>query len=96
MYSIEDDNGSLIVEATPDFYTKKLSPVICLITGETQSVGSRQPDVQLAIGALGALFKLRRALLRQQVDPIARFLYEYTEYNLTRFGTTKMNAPVRC
>ena len=60
IYMMEDKSGSIVIEATPDFYVRKVAPIIYIIIGETESVGSEEPEVQLAIGALGALIKLRR------------------------------------
>ena len=45
------------VESTPDFYIRKQSPIVYLTMGEVESVNSRDPEMQLAIGALGMLSK---------------------------------------
>jgi len=60
VYTMEDKSGSLTIEATPDFYVRKFAPIIYIIIGETESSGSEDPEVQLAVGALGALIRLRR------------------------------------
>jgi len=57
---MEDESGSVVAEATPDVYARKVFLIIYIIIGETDSVGSQHPEVQLAIGALGSLIKLKR------------------------------------
>ena len=45
------------VESTPNFYIWKQSPIVYLTIGEVESVNNRDPEMQLAIGALGMLSK---------------------------------------
>ena len=45
------------VESTSDFYIRKQSPIVYLTIGEVESVGCRDLEMQLAIGALGMLAK---------------------------------------
>jgi len=61
VYTMEDKNGTLTVEATPDFYVQKFAPIVYIIIGETESSGSKDPEVQLAVGTLGAMMRLRRS-----------------------------------
>jgi len=35
---MEDESGSIVAEATPDFYVRKVSLIIYIIIGETKSV----------------------------------------------------------
>jgi len=57
---MENESGSIVVEAMPDFYARMVSLIIYIITEEAESVGSEHLEVQLAIGALGSLIKLKR------------------------------------
>ena len=41
----------LTAEATPDIYIRKQAPVVYLAIGEVERIGSRDPEMQLAIGA---------------------------------------------
>ena len=43
----------LCVEATPNFYARRLSEYAYLLIGECESSGSKDPSVQLAIATLG-------------------------------------------
>lgn len=45
----------LTVESTPDFYIRNQAPLVYLVIGEVESVGSKDPEIQLAIGCLGML-----------------------------------------
>ena len=60
VYMMEDKSGGIVIEATPDFYVRKVTLIIYIINGETESAGSEEPEVQLAIGELGSLIKLKR------------------------------------
>ena len=60
VYMMEDKSGGIVIEATPDFYVRKVTPIIYIIIGETENAGSEQPEVQLAIGELGSHIKLKR------------------------------------
>ena len=49
----------LTVESTPDFYIRRKTPIVYLVLGEVHSIGSKDPEIQLAIGCLGMLSKRR-------------------------------------
>ena len=55
VFSIGYGEQHLTVESTPDFYTSNQAPLVYLIIGEVESVGSKDPEIQLAIGCLGML-----------------------------------------
>ena len=64
---------SLTVEATPDFYVCKQALIVYLMIGEVGSKGSKDPEMQLAIGTLGMLAKRKTTkigavLLRRNLD----------------------------
>ena len=50
----------LAVKATPDFYIRKQSPVVYLTIGEVENVGSGDPEMQLAVGALSMLARKKK------------------------------------
>lgn len=54
---------SLTVEATPDFYVRKQAPIMYLMIGEVESKGSKDPEMQLAIGTLGMVAKRKTTKL---------------------------------
>ena len=66
---VEDESGSVVAEATPDCYVRKVSLVIYIIIGKTESVDSKHPEVQLTIGALGSLLKLEKKKNRSSSFP---------------------------
>ena len=53
VYEIGIGEETICVEATPDFYARRLSEYIYLLIGECESSGSKDPSVQLAIATLG-------------------------------------------
>ena len=53
----------LTIEATPDFYIRKQSPIVYLTIGEVESIGSVDSEVQLAIGTLGMLARRRTTMI---------------------------------
>ena len=53
VYEIGIGEETICVEATPDFYARRLSEYVYLLIGECESSGSKDPSVQLAIATLG-------------------------------------------
>ena len=53
VYEIGIGEKTICVEATPDFYARRLSEYVYLLIGECESSGSKYPSVQLAIATLG-------------------------------------------
>ena len=53
VYEIGVEEETICVEATPDFYARRLSEYVYLLIGECESSGSKDPSVQLAIATLG-------------------------------------------
>ena len=61
----------MTVEATPDFYVRKTSPIIYILLGESESSGSSDPEVQAMLAAVGVLARRATtkigALLHQEL-----------------------------